>query len=257
MIALVAAWRARDRITDQRLRSLLFLLLGTIIAARARRMFQHVEWYHTLLEVPTYALLLHVLLPYEPRVRRRCVRSLMVPLAALSILGYWLLGRGALTQRGWEGGVATPHGTIHMSKGEREDYLRLSSVFDDLDPSRTRPLFAFAYEGGFSYFFGRKNATALTQGFYFTALSSTAREQEKLEEAGPAPLLLDHLYLDGVSKVASLSNLVRWLPKTQSNVYHAVDRPIFNRIAAGCLRVRKVSAYTVYDCPAAESSLSR
>jgi hypothetical protein len=106
-IALAWTWKTPDRL-DPVTRRVVMALLVVSIAARARRGFQGLEWYHVLLELPVYVLLVHAA---AGAARRRAVAYAVAILVAVGGYLHYAFGRGPLTHE-WAGRVelATPRG---------------------------------------------------------------------------------------------------------------------------------------------------
>jgi hypothetical protein len=252
LLALVAAWRWRARITDPTMRRVVVLLVGTMLAARLRRGFQHVDWYHQLIELPVYSLLFGLL---SRRSLDRLVR-LRWTFGALGVLvaatAYWSLGRGAFTRRGWYEGVTTHRGVLHLPSPDARTYRGISILVDSIDPSGSRPLFAYGYQGGFNYFLARPNPTLLTQGFNFAALSSADREWRRVLESHPPAILLDNPYLGMSEQDGSGRTWFSWEGKPLPDIFRRYDRPLFNQLLARCREVARTPfgqlPFRVFDC---------
>jgi hypothetical protein len=255
LIAILAAALGRHRIPGPR-RNAVILLLATIFAARIRRGFHHVDWFNPLLEIPAYSMLLGMLWQQGPASVRRLRWSGGLACAALAIGAYWNLGRGAFTRRGWFPPTVTPRGTIRVPPGDGSGYTRLREAIDGIDPSGTRPVFTFGIQGGFAYFLERPNPTLLTQGFYFTALSSIEREWTRLAAATPPPILLDNPYFEADDITPGAPRQWGWKGRPFEPIYRTVERPQFDKLAKTCKPANPPDwrmRFTLYDCPVATS----
>jgi hypothetical protein len=249
LLVLLVGWR---RLCHRPLFRPLLLLLGLCLTARIRRLFGGVEWYHFLLELPVYVLVVQLLVAEQ---RERVSACLIVFLTVLTITvgGYshWNYGRGPLTRRENWVPVLTARGVYYMPPNQANDYRLLISLLWQIDPTGTRPLFAFGDTGGFNYLSGRNNPTPLTQGF---RLSNADPEEvvTALIHQVPPEIHLDNAMVMSATDPATTPNLSRWETPAVRGVHARVDRPYFNQVLSHCTRageVPKQQAYlTVYDC---------
>lgn len=253
VLAIVVFVTRKNRIPDAS-RSAMLLLLSTILAARLRRGFEHVDWYHPLLEIPVYSMLLGMLWQQGAVSVRRLRWLAGLAATALAIAAYWNLGRGAFTKRGWFGPTMTARGAMRVPPGDGASYTRLREAIDRIDPTGSRPLFAFGYQGGFAYFMKRTNPTVLTQGFFFTALSSVDREWNRLASAVPPPILLDNPYPEFNESSQGAQRRWGWRGRPFRPIYSEIDRPQFDKLATRCRLSYMTEGrlrFRLFDCPSA------
>jgi hypothetical protein len=192
-----------------------------------------------------------------PASARRLRWSVGLACAALAMGAYWNLGRGAFTRRGWFPPTVTPRGTVRIPPGDGSGYARLREVIDGIDPTGTRPVFTFGIQGGFAYFMDRPNPTLLTQGFFFTALSTADHEWTRLAGAVPPPILLDNPYFESAEVPAGVPRSWGWQGKPFAPIYREVERPLFDKLAKTCKPATPAQwqmRFTLYDCPTATMS---
>ncbi len=253
-LALVVATRWK-RFHTVHLRNTVIFLLGLCIAARLRRGFEYVEWYHFLLEIPCYLLVIQLCIPDLPQRTRAGVIIALLALVLMGMRSYYYLAVGPFTaSRDFER-VETPKGSVYLSSHEAKHYRQLHETLMHLDPSGKRPVFAFGYSGGFNYFLNRPNPTPLTLGF----LSNFQPDKvvSNLLSHFPRPFLLDNAAFNpgpgdpGTGRFPSPRiDLKRWeLPMGESH-YSRLDRPYFVRLISSCKMVSKIpeTPVTVYDC---------
>jgi hypothetical protein len=249
LLVFLVGWR---RLCQRPLFRPIVLLLGLCLTARLRRLFEGVEWYHFLLELPAYMLAVQFFLAERmDRVRT----GLIVFLTSLTLIvgGYshWYFGRGPLTRRAnWEP-VLTARGTYYMPSGQANDYRELSSLLSQIDPTGQRPLFAFGYTGGFNYLLGRPNSTPLTQGF---RLSNADPDEvvESLIHQVPPPILMDNVIFAAATIPANVIAWSRWETPVVEGIYARFDRKYFEQVLQRCTRAGQVPKgqefLTIYDC---------
>lgn len=237
---------------DRARRAALLVLLGLCLVCRARRLFEYVEWYQFLLEIPVYLAVVQLLFADA---RTATDKSLRFVLAGLFLLGgysYWTMGIGALTREGRGRLVSTPRGLVRLHGPQPVYYPELARILNGIDPGGQRPLFAFGYNGGFAYFFERRNPSPLTQGFRLSCFDP-AKVFDDLHTRTPGLILIDNSTLLRIPVPSPTFAFFRWETPTQPNPYVTFDRPLFLRLTAGCKEVARVGglqadAFTVYDC---------
>jgi hypothetical protein len=247
-LAVAARWKREG---SQR-QLLLLILLGLCLAARSKRLFEHVEWFSILLETPVYVLALAEFLPhFEGRPHRGVVAALLT-LLGVGLLAYHNQAKGSLTARVYPR-VQTPRGVIRLPPNERREYAQLRAILDTADPSMQRPLFAFGRTGGYNYFLGRPNPTPLTHGFY---ISNAHPDEVVASLRETAPLVVDvaaERFEEGSRPKPGIF-LTRWEAPTVTSYLLRKDRPFFDQVIQGCVRLGQVppnkerALYTVYDC---------
>ena len=232
-----------DLFTPER-RRLLLQLLGFAIALRARRLFTGVDWYHILIELPVYVLLLEALVP-----RKRLVTAVLTLLIAVGTIQYWRVGQGALTRRAHHEWVQTARGSVRQSPEYAALFNWLETTMDGADPARERPIFALGYVGGFAYFLGRTNPAPATQGF---RLSAWPPEQIVQSAVQALPFVIDNRTFRRARVPVNRLAWRRWRARTVLSHYATYDLPYFQRVIAGChtlgTYVHSVRGFTLYDC---------
>jgi len=170
-IALVWLVRQRHSIEDGARYHLLFFLLCLAIAARSRRLFEHVEWHNFLFELP--ALVMAVGLAW-PRASLRANRLLLAAIFLTASFSFvdWTLGPAldlpTFGRPTWGKAkpVETIRGRIWLPERDARAFNEITKALDSIDPGRAAPIFSVGYQGGWSYFTGRPNPSPLTQGFF-------------------------------------------------------------------------------------------
>jgi hypothetical protein len=224
-------------------------LLGLCLAARLRRGFEVVDWFHILLELPVYVLVVQLLVR-EPRARVQAGLQLcLVCLALFGAYSYWFFGIGAFTREGRGVLTATPRGPVYLHGADSRFYNQLRKTLDTLDPSGIRPLFAMGYTGGFDYFLHRRNPSPLTAGFAFSGFSSDVFTAIRKQ----SPFLLDNPLLLRVPEPAPWLDFSHWDLPMRASPYKRVDYPLFEQIRVGCKERARIprgqTVYTLYACP--------
>ena len=243
-------WKRAALRNDPQFRRVL-LLLGVCMTARLRRLFEGVEWFHFLLELPVYLLVLQLLLRNKERNLERGLRLVHLTFLILGGYAYFRLGRGPLTQHGgWEA-VQTPRGVYRMPAAQANDFLSLQARLVGIDPGGERPLFAFGYSGGFNYFLNRPNATPLSQGFLL-ANAEPIEVVAALKHGQHAPILIDNRAYDRIGVPVSRLSWDTWEIPTKRVHYWRFDRTYFDLLKSGCLQVNASKTrrpmFTLYDC---------
>jgi len=255
-----AAWFAgllivRRRIEDEGVRRTLLFLGLLCLAARLRRGFEHVEWFHFLLEVPVAAAALSSILKAQGRPFRRGLQGALAALLLLGLHGHLRWGKDSLTARELFERVATPRGAIYLFHRDAKQYRLLQESLSRLDPSGTRPFLAFGYTGGFNYFLDRPNPTPLEEGFQFSGFPPD-RMLDGLRASSPPPVLMDTSYYRPVQMPAPWLNLSQWELPMRLNVHAREDRPWFEKALAGCREFERFDQvngleFALFDCPPA------
>jgi hypothetical protein len=244
-------WRGAPR-DDTRV--LAMLLLALSVTARLRRGFEHVEWFHFLLELPAYVLVLRHVVRAAPAARvERALGIVLLALLGAGIFAYRDLGIGPLTELSGFETVHTPRGDVRMPPGEARRYTELRAALEQIDAGGQRPLFAFGKTGGVNYFTGRHNPTSATHGFLLSHVDP-AQVVRQLQETSPAPIIVDIPLIARVRDYPARPDLRRWRPGLAEPLY-AADRPWLERATAGCRRAAGIPEgdnpfLVVYDCAA-------
>lgn len=249
MLALLVAFR--KRVADRRLWKLVVILLVAGLALRARRMVSFTEWSVLMLEVPVYVTAATLL---WPSLRRSGALFFPLGCAVLLVFGarmHWRYGYGVGSRRGVQAAVETPRGSARLAPGLARDLSYIRHLADAADPSGTRPLFAFGYSGGLSYFAGRPSVDPLTQGFRLSLLP-TPDSAYRIAAAQKGRLLLvdNTSYVDGIPSARFAP--WKWMPEMLPNPYQRVDRALFEKLREGCREVtlpgERSAIFTMYDC---------
>jgi hypothetical protein len=240
----VASWRLRLSHATWLLAALAFC-----IVARARRGFFFTEWYHVLLEVPVYVIALLAMAPGTRTSWR--LRTGLAAVLAFGIAAEWSLGRPAFVPGRRLPALDTPRGVVHWRPYEADQMRWLASELEMRDPAGTRPIFAFRYSGGYSYFLQRPAAAGTTLGFLLSRFRPDSLVLA-LRRHQPSIFALDTRDLDSLRVRRPGVPLASWLWPTRLNHYVRFDRPYFQRLLVGC---RPVSTFptddpilTLYDC---------
>jgi hypothetical protein len=244
LLLLLTAWRW-SRLPQAR-RGTIALLLGLAIAFRARRAFEGTEWFEFLLTLPVVLASIELLLAETPEALRRFRLASIAVLAALGVWAHVEQGRGFGTRRYIAEVTMTVRGPVRLGTMAR-DLHRFTAAMDSLDPSGSRPLFAFGFSGGWNYFTRRTNPFPFTQDFFFSAFNADS----VLALPRPAGLfLIDNPVIKGGSFGLARFDLRRWEQPRGPAPYDDYDRPRFDRLREGCERVPMAGTmFALYQCP--------
>ena len=244
----------RGAVGDPRRWRLVVILLVGCLLMRARRMVSFTEWSSCMLEVPVYVMAADVLSSVAKREVIRAVRMATAALLLVALIANWQLGYGLGSRRGRLPAVETLHGTARLSVLQAADLAFLQQAADQIDPGRSRPVQAFGYSGGLSYWLGRPSTTSLTQGFRLSLYPSPDSAYRAAATLKPQLILVDNSSYDDGITIPRFAPW-RWLPEQRLNHYSRVDRPLFDRLSAGCTRVtpatKASTIFMVYDCASA------
>jgi len=225
-VALVWFALRRRSIEYQPSDHLLFFLLCLAIAARSRRLFEHIEWHNFLFELPALVMVVGWAWP------RAALRANRLLLTAILIVGSfsfvdWTLGPAlnlpAFGQPAWSKAtpVETVRGRIWLPEHDARAFNEISESLNTIDPCHAAPLFVNGWQGGWSYFTGRSNAAQLEQGFFF----SHGGPQDALDGLLSAkPIVIDTgvFHRPGGYPIAKF-NLTQWDLTYQDSYYLPVD----------------------------------
>ncbi|MEP7381805.1 MAG: hypothetical protein ABI910_08980 [Gemmatimonadota bacterium] len=245
----------RATVSDRRLWNLVTILLVACLALRARRMVSFTEWSVLMVELPVYVAAATLL---WPTLRRPGVQFFSLGCALLLLFAarmHWRFGYGLGSRRGVQATVETPRGSARLVPGLARDLAFIRHLADHADPSGQRPILAFGYSGGLSYFSGRPSVNPLTQGFRLSLLPTPDSAYRIAAAVKSRLLLVDNTsYVDGIPSARFAP--WRWLPEMLPNPYQRVDRPLFDKLREGCREVtlpgERSAIFTMYDCaPAA------
>ncbi len=255
VFALIVVWRFPGSICEDANKRALLLLSMVAVAARLRRLGEHVDFYQILLELPLYVAIAQHLFTEHRTASSRVVRRFVVAMGAFAAIAYWQLSYGPFTRRGARPLAMTPRGAMHLRDGEATVLRRLVAVADSLDPSRQRPVFGYGYSGGFNYFMRRANPTNTTQGFAFAFHTTAESNAARVRDANPGVLLVDNHFLDAQGFPGKALQLHRWRALETVTPFVRVDRPIFNSIAQQCRVATSIPKrkpdFVMFDCSAA------
>jgi len=250
---LLLRWRRWELHRD---RDLALLMLGLAVTLRARRGFSGADWPNVLVEIPAYALFLHLVAASAGRSAQRAVSMALAILFVVGLYTYYSLGSGPLTQRRYPA-LTTVRGTVHWAAGESQDYPALRAVLDSLDPQRRRPLLAFGPSGAWNYFFGRPSPTRFTRGFTSEAETDTVRAA--LRALPEPPLVVDTRAVVRITRLPR-PGVADWENRPQGAAVSLLEIPHLGDLLNGCLKVealRGPPAVPIYDCRALPSVTPR
>ena len=252
LLILLGRWR---RWTDLRARDLALLLLLLASTLRLRRGLGGVDWYNVLVELPGYALFLHLVAATEAREARRAVSVAIAILLVVGVYTRYTVGRGPLTAHVYPP-TTTERGRVRWPVQQGTDYLSLAEVLDQIDPSHRRPLLAFGPSGGWNYYFMRPHATPFTRGLVSDADADSALVL--MRASAVPPLIVDNRATVRALVPPRLSPL-RWEGMLEADTVNRLRSPAFERLLAGCRMVAGLPgppAIPVYDCPAARAAVT-
>jgi hypothetical protein len=228
VLAMVALSRNEGR--SKQLRGALILLGVVCIAARIRRGFEHVEWYHFLLELPVYILAVEFFLGRTAR------RATVLAVAGLAMIGanvHFRFGVGPLSVDGQREITVTPRGPVRWDPWNTQEFRAVQQLLKELDPSGQRSVFQFgSHNGTLNYFLKHPTTTSITEGFVY-ATHPDEELADLLRTDPPLFLVYDHMY-DG-NQVPSLRiEWSKWNKSMQRSRHAVYDAPYFNRLKADC-----------------------
>lgn len=224
----------------------LALLLVFALALRTRRAFEGSEWVEFLLAAPVFLATAETVATASPEETRRFRTASLAALTVAALVAYRGYGHGWGTSTYFPNGTRTTRGVMHWEENAVGDYDDLTTTLNSIDPSRTRPLVALGYTGGFNYFLERRNPFPMTQDFYFSAFNA-----DSVLRARPAKLfLLEVPHFKGRSFEAPRLDWGHWELGRVATPIDWYDTPRFQKLAAGCARITLPhSSFIVYDCP--------
>ena len=246
LLVLLVRWRTW---TDLRARDLALLLLLLASTLRLRRGLSGTDWYNVLVELPGYALFLHLVAATEAREARRAVSVAIAILLVVGLYTRYTVGRGPLTAHVYPS-TTTERGRVHWPAQQGTDYLALAEVLDQLDPGHHRPLFAFGPSGGWNYYFKRPHATPFTRGLVSDADADSAAVL--MRASALPPLIVDNRAIVRAMVPPRLTAL-SWEGTLEADTSNRMRSPAFERLLAGCRMVVGLPGppvVPVYDCPA-------
>jgi len=238
-------------------RDLALLMLGLAVAARSRNGFAGADWQNVLIEIPAYALFLHLLAAGAGRSAQRAVSMAFAILFVVGLYTYYNLGVGPLTQQHYQA-TSTPRGTVRWDPDATADYTVLAGSLDRLDPTHQRPLLAYGPSGAWNYYFARANPVRYTRGFTSPAQVDTVLAELR---AGRAPaLIVDTRAIVRVTLPAHAA-LTVWENRPDGGPVTLLDVPRLGEILQGCRQVDGRPGpppVPLYDCaPATPPDSSR
>jgi len=244
---LVYRWRpARSEQIDRRF--VFLALLAVAFTLRIRRLFEYVEWYHYLVALPLFIGILVETVPMARAAIRRAVLVILLPIAGVAVWQFHVIGAGPLTKNRFEA-VRTERGTVRLGPSPATVYREMRRIVNEIDPTGTRPLFAYGKTGGINYFLGRRNPTSSTHGFFFSGHAERVRDE--IEHAS-SPILLDVPVYDVERWPAN--EIRHWDTRSRPSPYAVEDRPFFDGLLGRCKRVAqvpqdaRVPAFIAWDC---------
>ncbi|HJR41558.1 MAG TPA: hypothetical protein VJ812_05670 [Gemmatimonadaceae bacterium] len=245
-VAVIARWR---RLAPGRDRLRLLALLGLCVAARARRGFEHMDWLHVMLELPVYALALHLFMGHRIR---QPTKLIMAGYAVVGVLLYWATGVGPLTRRGTYEPVATERGTARWHPSLAADFRAIEQALLDADPSKERPVFSLGHNGGFSYWLRRPSVTPVAFGFTPGVPAPDSILGAMLESRPPPFVILHDGYMQ-LSTPMLRPDLARWEQPVWPNRYMRHDRSYVADAVSTCRMLARVPShwvaeYRIFDC---------
>jgi len=238
LVWLLRNWRSHP---DRRLRDLCLFLLCLSVTARARRLFEHVDWYHFLIDVPTALVFLKLAFPGQTKTvlaASRLLAILLLVAGAFSFFDWTLtpaLGLPAFGRPSWgtPTRVDTAHGTVRIPRQDADAFRQIIRLLDQIDPSRRAPVFSTGNQGPWAYFTGRRNPTPLTYGFSWSNRDPESVVQTLLS-AEPKPIVID----EGTYRTPRYIfpqpafNIRQWELTYQESYHTRIDRPFYERILA-------------------------
>jgi hypothetical protein len=141
---------------------------------------------------------------------------------------------------------------VHWYPNEAADFKKIGGVLHALDPSGTRPVVSFGWNGGFAYFLDRPNPTPLSYGI----TTSTVPPEEAvrlIRTMEPAPFLIYTRAYERAGVPVLELDFGRWAQRLRGNVYATHDVPYFRQATAGCKEVGlpgdpQRPFFVIYDC---------
>ncbi len=238
---------------DRRAWRLLVILLICALSLRSRRMIAYTEWSSIMLEWPLYVVALYACVPRPERLMPALGVSSAL-LAATALTFNYREGTGYGSRKGRFAILETPRGNVRVEANLARTYRDLRATLDSADPSGTRPVFAFGYSGSLSYLLNRPSAGTLSQGFTKSIYATPEIAFRKALELKPSLLLVDIPFYQPGTPAPRFAPL-RWDAAMQAQVYHVVDRPLFDELKRECQRIGlgapSQNTMSVYDCSTA------
>ena len=159
---------------------------------------------------------------------------------------YWQFGTGPLTR----GNQHQPRQWVHTAKGWVNWAANDASLYSAIKSAVGEdgaPLFALAQQtGGFDYYLDRANPSPSAQGLMFAGVAPS--QLIDLIRAS-RPILLKRQVPFRV-RVPSGSSITSWKILVSPNYVEMVERPLFQKISAGCERstINSEPPYWIYRC---------
>jgi hypothetical protein len=222
---------SRNERGPRQLRAALILLGIVCTAARVRRGFEHVEWYHFLLELPLYVLAVEF---FFGKAARSAAILAVLGLALIGVNLHFRFGDGPLSREGERALTVTPRGPVHWDPWNTQEFKAVQELLNELDPSGERSVFQFGgHNGALNYFLKRPTTTSITEGFLYAAVDPDSALSGLLETDPPLFLVYDHLY-DTNRVPQRRIDWRKWDKPTQRNRHSEYDAPYFNRLKVNC-----------------------
>ncbi len=224
--------RSRRHITDQRWWMLAVVLLLCALGLRSRRLIAFTEWSSMLFELPVYVTLLAAVRP-EARWHGPVLRLAGGVLVVIALFTNWRNGLGHGTQRADFPVVETARGPMRMQPGLARTFREVRAAVDAIDPSGTRPVFAFGYSSGFNYLLDRSSIGSLSQGFSKSVYPSADSAFQYAAARRSELILLDNpIFERGIA--APRLEPFRWEARNVPHVFFRVDRGLFESLLESC-----------------------
>lgn len=227
-------------------RDVTLLLLTVGLALRLHRGLSGPDWYNVLVEIPAYAVFLHLVAASAGREAQRSVSVALAIMLAVGCYTYYNLGRGPLTLRRYPA-VETTRGTVRWAPAEVIAFRTIEAEIERLDPGRVRPLFAIGPSGGWNYFLGRANPTRHTRGILTEGAADSAGRT--LDTLAVPPIIVDDRR--GL-RMTRLQPGPRTWEVTELQNRWRLYRPPFEALVVGCRGAAAYVQFTdvgIYDCP--------
>jgi hypothetical protein len=253
---LITRWRS---IADHNLRHLLLFLLCMSIAGRSRRLFEHIDWYNFLFEVPALLLAIKLALPAQAKSAYAANRNLAVIVLLAGIFSFvdWtltpVLNLPVFNRSSWgkPKAVETAHGWVRLPQQDVRAFKEMVGLIDSIDPSGVAPIFSIGNQGPWAYYTGRRNPTPLTYGFRLWNQDPNLVLQKLLSEE-PKPIVIREGAYQRRQFVDPQPKLVfnRWELIYQEYYHTRLDMPFYERLlahyeAVGTVKGR-LRSWTVY-----------
>ncbi len=245
-VTVLVRWK---KFESPQLRNAVLFLLGLCFAARLKSLFEHVEWYHFLLEAPVYTAAIFLFVPDSKMLKKGITLSL-IGLIVVGIYTYRHKAVGPLSRHRVYPSIETPRGTFNWLARVAQDYKWLSEQVNRLDPSGNIPVFTLGYTGGINYFLLRRNPTPFTQGFMLTNFDPDKVIADVAAKEKRILLIGNRVYRNITVEVADFS-LFRWENKYTQQLSIKANREYFEKLLQRydvLGEPAKRGIFTIYNC---------